>query len=1129
MAEQYSVEAILKAVGADQFSKAFKNATKDVVGLGNSTNKANLTIGKLAAAVGITAAVAKGFNQIKSAVDGAISRYDTLNNFPKILQMMGFSAQDSEKAINRLSDGIQGLPTTLDSVASTAQRIAIMTGDLDGAVETTLALNNAFIASGSSTADAQRGLEQYVQMLAKGEVDLQSWRSLQETMGVALNKTAEAFGYTGTSAQNDLYDALKAGHITFDEFNAKLIELSNETGGFADIAREASGGIRTAWTNMNTAIVRGVTNVIEAIDKMLADTPFESIENIITTVGKKFFDFLNGIAQAIPVAAEKIKSFKEALEPWIPTIQNVITAIMSAVVVVAVLNTIRNGFVLLGTAIAFLTSPIGIVMAALALFAYKIINLWQTNEGFRDSVMTAWGNIQSYIQSIVPVIAEKIRSVVDALEPWVPMIQNVIAAVASMIVIVNVLSIVQGGFTKLGAAIAFLTSPIGIAMVAVAALTAVITHLWQTNESFRSNVSVLWESVKTIISTAFQTILPHAMNFISALLLLVQAMMPVVVWAVNAAVAFVTWIAELLATHTWIVQLVTIVVAAIGVIKVIIAVVSAVSTVFTIAATAIKIFGAIIALIASPIGIVIAGIAALVAAIVYLYNKVEWVHNLLSPIVEGAKSLWGGFLDLIGLGTKEAADTAADSISGLAETTGAKTAEMSETTQSNVGSMTEGIGFDLNNMSLNGIADFQALNSGASSETSMMMGNVTGDMSMMHTNSATEMFGMNTDVLSAFDSMNAGASLDAATMNTNVSNEASQMSSNVTNEVGNMGYMAIADVGAMSGDVTGEVSSMSSTVQSDVGSMTGFVTGDVSDMLSAVTGDVSGMSSDVLADFSFMNQGATGDFDAMTSAIMADSSSLDSQVSTDFSSMNSSVQSEMSNIESSTTSKMSNVNRNFGSSLKSMVKVMSSELKAMVSATKSGMGQLVSAFSSGMSRSANVLRSGMSTILSALRSYAGQMNAAGAYLMQGFASGINSKGAVAVNNANRIANRVAATMRKALAIHSPSRVTEEIGEFSGEGLGIGLGNMIRYVSRIAKRLGLAAVPDLEEVDIAGHVNQINRQASAQMQNLVTSEMTVEKQPAHVVVRIGNSEFATFVDDITKNQMRTVNRQRHRGV
>src|SRR5690606_35486066 len=166
------------------------------------------------------------------------------------------------------------------------QRIAVMTGDLDGAVETTLALNNAFIASGASVADAERGLEQYIQTLAKGEVDLQSWRTLQETMGVALNDVAKAFGFAGKSAQMDLYQALKHGRITFDEFNAKLIELSNQTGGLADRALTAAGGIRTDWTYMNTAVVRGVTNILEAIDEVLADTPLQSIENVIKSIGR---------------------------------------------------------------------------------------------------------------------------------------------------------------------------------------------------------------------------------------------------------------------------------------------------------------------------------------------------------------------------------------------------------------------------------------------------------------------------------------------------------------------------------------------------------------------------------------------------------------------------------------------------------------------------------------------------------------------------------------------------------------------------------------------------------------------------------------------------------------------------
>src|SRR5690625_774968 len=286
--------------------KGVANVNKSLDGMTGSAKSAAKRIGEIAAALGLVGLARKAIDMVKRSIDGAISRYDTLNNFPRVMEQIGFSAEDSKKAIDRLSDGIQGLPTTLDDVASTAQRIAVMTGDLDGAVETTLALNNAFISSGSDAANASRGLEQYVQMLSKGEVDLQSWRTLQETMGVALNDVAKAFGYAGASAQNDLYDALKEGEITFDQFNKKLIKLSNETGRFADRALTASGGICSAWTNMGTAIVRGVTNIITAIDEFLADTQLISNENIITNNGKVFFDVLDSMANNIGPFLESI-------------------------------------------------------------------------------------------------------------------------------------------------------------------------------------------------------------------------------------------------------------------------------------------------------------------------------------------------------------------------------------------------------------------------------------------------------------------------------------------------------------------------------------------------------------------------------------------------------------------------------------------------------------------------------------------------------------------------------------------------------------------------------------------------------------------------------------------------------
>src|SRR5699024_3031542 len=137
------------------------------------------------------AIAAAAFNTLKSSLDGAIKRFDTLNSFPKVLQALGVSAEDAEKATSKLSDGIDGLPTTLDEIASNAQRMYTSFNDMDKATDSAIALNNAMLGSGSSAADAQRGTEQYIKALQTGKIQMDTWNTLSETMDVGLIKIAE--------------------------------------------------------------------------------------------------------------------------------------------------------------------------------------------------------------------------------------------------------------------------------------------------------------------------------------------------------------------------------------------------------------------------------------------------------------------------------------------------------------------------------------------------------------------------------------------------------------------------------------------------------------------------------------------------------------------------------------------------------------------------------------------------------------------------------------------------------------------------------------------------------------------------------------------------------------------------
>mgnify|MGYP002796488188 CR=1 FL=1 len=247
--------------------------------------------------------IQKGVDAVTASLDSAINRYDTMNRFPMMMEQLGYGADSAQEAVQRLSEGIQGIPTTLDSVVSTAQRLTVLTGNLDGAVDTTLALNNAFLASGAGSDGAARGLEQYVQALSRGKFEMEEWKTMQETMGLALNRVAESFGYVGESAQTDLYNALKDGEITFTQFNDRIIQLNNGVGGFAELAKTSSAGIKTAWTNMGTAMVRGTTTMIEALDTGLSETKFKSIQNVIETTGDVIEDSMSLAAPAIELVA----------------------------------------------------------------------------------------------------------------------------------------------------------------------------------------------------------------------------------------------------------------------------------------------------------------------------------------------------------------------------------------------------------------------------------------------------------------------------------------------------------------------------------------------------------------------------------------------------------------------------------------------------------------------------------------------------------------------------------------------------------------------------------------------------------------------------------------------------------
>lgn len=527
--ESYSVEAVLSAVDKN-FTSTMSKADNSMGNLERSSQNTNTSILDIAKGVGVFKIVDAAVGMVRNSVDGAIDRFDTLNKYPVVMQALGYSANDVDKSMQKLNKGIDGLPTSLNEIVSNTQQLAISTGSLTKGTDTAIALNNAFLASGASTADASRGMQQYVQMLSKGTVDMQSWRSIQETMPVAMDKVAKSFKNQGVNSVNELYDALQSGDITFDDFNSRLIKLNEGVGGFAELARKNSAGIKTSFANIKTAVTKGLANVFSAIDAGMKNAGLgsiaENLDKAKVLVNQVFSVIISAVPPAIKLIATFIKVVGNIIKPFLPILLPIITTWAAFMIQLKGVGTVIKTFNLLKGAITGVigavkilfavmaanpfTVIIGIIAALVAAFVY----FYNTNEEFRNKVNQVWQSILDFIQPIVNTISEFIQSVFAALGEWWNTNQN------------TILSIVQ---TVWGVIQATFEAVVMVIQLLVTTFLAQMQSAWAVWSNVVSAiVQVAWALISNIFGGTLKNILSVVTTVINQIKLVIDTVMKVI-------------------------------------------------------------------------------------------------------------------------------------------------------------------------------------------------------------------------------------------------------------------------------------------------------------------------------------------------------------------------------------------------------------------------------------------------------------------------------------------------------------------------------------------------------------------------------------------------------------------------
>lgn len=317
-------------------TSAYKKGAKDIddanKNIEKTTDNAEKSTGRFgksgAVAFGLISGAAfalanKAIAAVSKSIDGAIKRVDTLSNAPNVLQNLGFSATESAKAIQQIDKGVQGLPTSLDEIASSLVSIASSSGlSIDKATDLTVAFNNMALAGGKGSQEAQRALVQFTQALGKGTIPAQEFNTLMEVMPAQMTQVAKTLLGAESNAYQ-LRDAMSDGRVTIDQFNDTVVKL-NKNGGknfasFEKQAKSATGGIAISWQLVQTAITRGLGNIIKEIGsnnitnafsgfRNAVDTTFSSINGLIKFV-KNNGNFFISLATAIGTAGAAIVLF----------------------------------------------------------------------------------------------------------------------------------------------------------------------------------------------------------------------------------------------------------------------------------------------------------------------------------------------------------------------------------------------------------------------------------------------------------------------------------------------------------------------------------------------------------------------------------------------------------------------------------------------------------------------------------------------------------------------------------------------------------------------------------------------------------------------------------------------------
>lgn len=352
----------------------------------------------LTSAIGVTQALTSSINMVRNSIGRAMDRIDTMERYERTMTTMLGSTNAAKKSLEALNKVVNGTAYGLDTSARSVQNFVSRGIEVGKATKWFEAMGDAVAFYGDGSNEQLESVTTAMaKMATSGKVSIQHMETLNLAGIDAVGMYAKAVGSSTTVVQK----ALSKGKIDteqfFDVVTKAMMEGTNGVQKIAGTAKDAGATWAGAIANMQFAVVRGVTAIISALDDMLANNGLPSMREMVGAFGQKFESVLKGAASAIQPFINVFKKMYGVVKPVVPALKTFGKTLGIALISVAAGV---KAFGLLAAGVAFLASPVGLVVGAVTALALGFQAAYKYIEPFRGGIDKAVGAVKGLFKAM---------------------------------------------------------------------------------------------------------------------------------------------------------------------------------------------------------------------------------------------------------------------------------------------------------------------------------------------------------------------------------------------------------------------------------------------------------------------------------------------------------------------------------------------------------------------------------------------------------------------------------------------------------------------------------------------------------------------------------------------------------